>query len=292
MVLINKWSKCILFSHLIILLSIVFGWSQQENNVLEKRSIKIAGLQMQVTTDIEQNKSTIIRNIKNAAASGAQFLVTPEGSLSGYHRNFNQQELDLALNEIRVMARKEGIGLFLGTCYKEMENDQEYCFNQVRVYSPNGDFLEEQSKYLTCSPIDYPGTGEMLDYVQGFPKVIEWQNIKFGILICNDLWASPGYTTTPNPYLPLNLKQLGAQVIIHSINSGTNQRYKRFHEASADLWAHALQIPILEVNAAKGSEKINARSGLINEAGERVILVPDIGEQLFYFHLEIPIRPK
>jgi len=246
------------------------------------KSIKIAGLQMNVTGEIEKNKNTLLTNIKMAADSGARFLVTPEGSLSGYHTNFDQGELNRALQEIKSTARKNKIGLFLGTCFKEMVNNDEITYNQIRAYAPDGNFLGAYSKILLCSPVNAPGTGEMHDYGQGYLTIVEWEDLHFGMLICNDLWATPGYTTLPNPYLPLQLKQQGADIIIHSINSGSNQRYRNFHESSAELWAYSLHLPIMEVNAAMGTDPVNAQSGFINVLGERVIHVSETGEHLFF----------
>ena len=249
--------------------------------------ITVAGLQMNVSTSIEKNKETIIKNIKSAASEGAEILVTPEGSLSGYHTDFKQNELQEALQEVIKAAKDAKIGLFLGTCYYEKAKGKEICYNQVRVYNPDGEYLGNHSKILLCSPTDFPGTGEMHNYGQGKINVIDWEGIKIGMLICNDLWATPGYTTIANPYLPLKLKQLGANVIFHSINSGSGQRYKNFHESSVELWSYTLGIPILEVNAAAGSEAVNARSGLVNHQGERTLIAPDIGEQLFLCEIEI-----
>ena len=241
----------------------------------------IAGLQMSVTSDIEKNKLQIIEGINKASADGAVFLVTPEGSLSGYTNRFDQGAVEKALNEILAEAVKKRVGLLLGTCFKEKISGTEYCYNQVRMYSPEGKFIDEYSKILRCSKLDLPGSGEMVDYVEGELKTFEWKGKRFGILICNDLWATPGYTTMPNPYLPWKLKQMGAQFIVHCINSGTNQRYRPFHESSAELWALSLKIPIMEVNAAQGNEMINARSGLIGPDGERSFRVPDTGVQFF-----------
>lgn len=244
-------------------------------------SIELSGLQMTVTNVIKNNQEKIMTGIGKAAQEGASFLVTPEGSLSGYTSNFSQSELESALAEIKALAVKMKVGLMLGTCYKEMKNGKEFCFNQVRVYSPEGDFMGAYSKILRCSNIDLPGTGEMLEYVEGELKTFDWNGIRFGILICNDLWATPGYTTMPNPYLPLKLKQMGARFIVHCINSGTVQKYRPFHESSAELWAFSTQLPILEVNAAQGTEMINAQSGLIDGKGERIVRVPDTGLQFF-----------
>lgn len=253
----------------------------------QEKSLKVAGLQMNVSNDIDANKKTIIDNIAIASEEGAEFLITPEGSLSGYTDDFDNQKLLAALVEVEVVAKEKGIGLFLGTCIKEKIGNDTIVYNQVRAYSPEGKLLGKQSKVLLCSPVDAPGTGEMHDYGQGFLKPIQWNGLKIGILICNDLWATPGYTTIANTYLPLQLKQMGAEVIFHSINSGLNQRYRKFHESSVELWAYTNGIPILEVNAAKGEKPVNAQSGLVDKNGERTLEVPLIGEQLFY--AEIPL---
>jgi predicted amidohydrolase len=256
--------------------------AQMEAQVKEgTSSIVLSGLQMTVTNDIKRNQEQIVSGIMKAAQEGASFLVTPEGSLSGYTSNFDQSELAIALEEIEAMAGKMKVGLMLGTCYKELKKGKEFCFNQVRVYTPEGYFLGAYSKILRCSNIDLPGTGEMCEYVEGELRTFDWNGLRFGILICNDLWATPGYTTMPNPYLALKLKQMGAQFIVHCINSGTVQKYRPFHESSAELWALSTQIPILEVNAAQGKEMINAQSGLIDANGERILRVPDSGLQFF-----------
>ena len=243
--------------------------------------MKISGLQMDVSDDIVKNKDLILEGIRSASGAGSDFLVTPEGSLSGYTPEFNQDEVDKALKEILKKAAENKVGLMLGTCYKEKSNGKEYVYNQVRIYAPDGNFIGAYSKILRCSNLEFPGTGEMTDYVEGDLKVFSWKDISFGILICNDLWATPGYTTIPNPYLPWKLKQMGSDVIIHCINSGTNQRYRNFHESSAELWALSLRLPVLEVNAAHGNGIINAQSGLIENDGKRSLLVPDSGNQFF-----------
>lgn len=272
----------IMLSLLAVMLLTNIGFSQHITPA--GSTIKVAGLQMDVTTDILHNKNRILSGMKEAAAGKAIFLVTPEGSLSGYHSKFDQQELLKAVQEIVSYAKELRLGLLLGTCFKD---DQELCYNQIRVYTPEGEFLGAHSKILVCSPIDFPGTGEMLDYQQGVLQTFEWNNIRFGTLVCNDLWATPGYTTIPNPYLPLKLKQMGAEVIFHSINSGTNQLYRRFHESSAELWALNLRIPIMEVNAAQGKGKINAQSGLIDSNGVRSVVVPDTGEYLYFCEIDL-----
>jgi len=246
----------------------------------QQAPVKMAGLQMMVGNDISKNKEQILLGISQAAKEGASFLITPEGSLSGYTSHFNQDELSIALEEIKKAARNANVGLMLGTCFKEIRKGNEICFNQVRVYKPDGDSLGVYSKILRCSDPDVPGTGEMTEYAEGTLRTFEWNGHSFGILICNDLWATPGYTTMPNPYLAWKLRQMGAQFIVHCINSGSSQRYRAFHESSAELWALSQNIPIVEVNAAQ-EDQVNAQSGLIGPDGERIVRVPDRGTQFF-----------
>jgi predicted amidohydrolase len=266
---------------LIFLASSGINEKTQAQNLNESISIKMAGYQMIVSNDINSNKQKILAGMYDALNEGADFLVTPEGSLSGYTSNFDQEQLQKALSEIESAAKEHKIGLMLGTCFKEVVGGTEYCYNQVRVYAPDGQFMGAYSKILRCSSLDFPGTGEMLDYVEGELKTFNWEGNTFGILICNDLWATPGYTTISNPYLAWKLKQMGAQFIVHCINSGSNQKYKPFHESSAELWALSLKIPIMEINASCGEQPVNARSGYIDAKGERIVIVPDTGEHIF-----------
>jgi len=245
-------------------------------------TIKFAGIQMAVTDDVGQNELKILDAIDRAAGDKADFLVTPEGSLSGYRPDFNEEKVARSLEKITLAARKQAVGLFLGTCFIETEGGKSSCFNQVRVYTPQGDYLGYYAKILRCSSPEDPTGGEVRDYGQGQPKVFDYQGVKIGVLICNDLWATPGFTCLPNPYLPLQLKKLGAQVIVHSINSATDQRYKNFHKASVEAWAMTLKVPIVGVNAAGlNGASVNAPSGVVGPKGESLYSAPETGEQYF-----------
>lgn len=271
-----KW-----FTIIISIIAILFSNEMKAQEKAAGSPIIISGLQMTVSGDIDANMKLIEEGIIKAAGAGAGFLVTPEGSLSGYTSSFDQKKLADALEIVKAKASGLKVGLMLGTCYKEKVNGREFCYNQVRVYSPEGKFLGAYSKILRCSNLDIPGSGEMVDYVEGDLRTFEWNGSRFGILICNDLWATPGYTTMPNPYLAWKLKQLGAQFIVHCINSGSAQRYRPFHESSAELWALSVKLPIIEVNAVEPDAKVNAQSGLIDASGERSLRVPDSGYSFF-----------
>ncbi len=243
--------------------------------------LRVSGVQMAVTDDVAANESRIVRAIEQAAADGADFLLTPEGSLSGYRAGFDRAEVADAAERLAVCARAAGVGLALGTCYKEAQDDREYCYNQVRIYAPGGEFLGCHAKILRCSPLDHPGTGEMTDYVEGTLRTFEHGGVRFGALICNDLWATPGYTTMPNPYLPWQLSRMGAELILHAVNSGRGLRARPFHESSVALWCHTLAIHVVEVNASQGDDPVNARSGVVGPDGEWLVMAADTGEAQF-----------
>lgn len=249
--------------------------------LMAQKDLVIAGLQMNVSRSIRENEYTIIQHLNSLNDKDVDFLITPEGSLSGYNSEFDGEELKEALARVVAAARNAGVGLILGTCFKDSINGREYCYNQARIYLPDGTFKGAYSKILTCSPLDNPGTGEIMEYVSGEVITFTVKDIGVGILICNDLWATPGYTTTPNPYLPWKMKEAGAEIIFHIINSGTDMTYRTFHEASVELWAKTLELPIVEVNAAHGNDEINAGSGIVNKDGKRMKAVLNKGEQLF-----------
>jgi predicted amidohydrolase len=252
------------------------------------KSLTIAGIQMLVTGDILQNEKRILAAVKRAAEDKARFLLTPEGSLSGYRAEFNGARVASALARVTRAARKAGVGLALGTCFKEKNGKKECCYNQVRVYAPEGDLLGVHNKILRTTNLDFPGTGEMADYVEGTLRAFDWKGVRFGVLICNDMWASPHVTTLPNPHLAWQLKKMGAQFILHAVNSGLDQRMRPYHESTVEIRARSLKLPIVEVNAAKPDGKaVNARSGLVLPDGTRPEIVPDTGEH--YFVCRIPL---
>ena len=268
------------------------------------REWTVAGLQILDSKDVPTNERVIHAAIDRAAAAKADFLITPEGSLSGYHPAFDRVQVAEAIARVTSHAKDVRLGLVLGTCFKDLEEEwpevvatevgakhkqREYCYDQIRVYAPTGEYLGAHSKILLCSPIFHPGTGEVSQYVTGTLRTFTWDGVCFGALICNDLWATPGATTTPNPYLPWRLKTMGAQVIFHSVGTaGTPEFYRTYQEANQSLWAKVLRVPIVTTNANDGKIPSNCRAGFVDASGERHNLAPDLGEQFFVSKVSIP----
>jgi len=249
------------------------------------RTVKIAALQMLVTEDVAGNEGRILEGIARAASDGADFLLTPEGSLSGYTAAFDRLEVEAALARVTATARGLRVGLALGTCFREVQTDDaERAYNQVRVYAPEGEYLGSHAKILRCSSLSHPGSGEMQDFADAPLRTFDWNGLRFGCLVCNDLWATPGFTTLPNPYLAWQLQQLGAQFILHAINSGRDLRHQTFLDASAAMWSRVLDLPIVQINAMHASgEPANAPSGVVLPDGSRPVQLP-ADEEGYFVH--------
>src|SRR5260221_6286838 len=101
--------------------------------------LRVAGVQMPFNTDIEANLATINRAIEFAHDEKADILLTPEGSLSGYSHQFDVHHAEDALRRVTANAMKANVGLALGTCFIEPEDQKGY--NEIRFYEPGGTYL-------------------------------------------------------------------------------------------------------------------------------------------------------
>lgn len=83
----------------------------------------------------------------------------------------------------------------------------------------------------------------------GYPMIHVGGGIKFGTLICNDLWVTPGFSDGPDPRLTLRLAKAGAQVIFHAVNSGTDLNLRSYQESNLLIRAWEAKCPIVAVDA-------------------------------------------
>ena len=146
-----------------------------------KMEIHVSGAQIPVTKDIKSNVKTIERAIDYAISENADILLTPEGSLSGYTHEFDTQAAVEALDHVTQKARKANLGLALGTCFVEPENQK--CYNQIRFYKPDGEYLGFHSKTLTCGSLTDPPKGEINYFTVSPLKTFDYNGIQIGGLI-------------------------------------------------------------------------------------------------------------
>jgi predicted amidohydrolase len=222
--------------------------------------------QIFVTKNVKNNLKRIRAAFTQAKKDHAAWVLFPEGALSGYHDGFDQQEVADGFEEVGQLCRDICVNALIGTCWKEGGQT----FNEIRIVDSKGTLVGRYAK--TC--LTY---GDAEQFAPGtFPLVHEVGGIKWGTLICNDLWVTPGYSDGPNPHLSLKAAKAGAQVIFHSVNSGTDQRFRAYHESHLSLCSAEAKCPIIVVNAAHHTA-INCASGVVS-GFEYEVSLPREGE--------------
>ena len=254
--------------------------------------IRVAGAQVPVTGDIEANVATILRAIEFAAAEKADVLLTPEGSLSGYTHEFDTEAVAAALQRVTGQAKTRGLGLALGTCF--VEPDDGKCYNQIRFYTPAGEYLGFHSKTLTCGGMDEPTTGEVNHFAVRPLRTFELCGVTVGGLVCNDMWANPQCTPMDDSHLSQTLSRMGARILFHAVNGGSRgdgdwaRVARRYHEANLRMRAKAGKIWIVTADSCEPVDQTcSSDSGILDPEGEWVLRVPPKGERLFAQTIEL-----
>ena len=254
--------------------------------------IRVAGAQIPVTNKIEDNTDRICQAIDHAASMNAEILLTPEGSLSGYTHDFDDSAVHLALKKVVSFAQGKKLGLALATCFVEDDNK---CFNQIRFYQPDGEYLGFHSKTLTCGSLEAQPKGEIEHYTISPLRVFNWnKKCIIGGLICNDMWANPECTPLPDPHLSQQLAFMGARIVFHAVNGGRNGSEKsqlawQYHESNLRMRARAGGLWIVTVDNCYPTDiPCSAPSGVINPQGDWVKKTGSKGEHIFVHSIDLP----
>jgi predicted amidohydrolase len=249
--------------------------------------LRIAGAQLPVTRDVDENLKGIFRALEFAVCEGADLLLTPEGSLSGYTHEIDLDATQGALMQVTGRAKSEGVALALGTCFVEEDGK---CYNQIRFYEKDGEFLGFHSKTLTCGSMTDSPRGEINHYAVKKLETFQIQGVKVGGLICNDLWANPGCTPIPDSHLTHQLANMGAQVIVHAVNGGRNgsafakEVVWPFHQSNLQLRARASKVWIATVDSCYPRNiPCSAPSGVVDPGGQWAVVAESISEQFYVY---------
>jgi len=253
--------------------------------------LRVAGAQIPVTRNVAANVEAISRAIDFAGSEGADILLTPEGSLSGYTPDFDVDEVEEGLERVKALAREAHVGLALGTC--RIEPEDGHCYNQIRFYDTDGAYLGFHSKTLTCSTLTNPPQGEINDYAVARLHTFEFQGVGIGGLICNDLWANPLCTPGPDSHLSQRLAEWGTRVIFHAVNGGRDggewsEVYWNYHESNLRLRARAGGVWIVTVdNCFPMKWRCSAPSGVLDPGGNWACRTRPQGVDYFVYTIEL-----
>lgn len=254
-------------------------------------NLRVAGIQMDVSEDVGRNADTIRRAIRQASSVGADILLTPEGSLSGYTHDFDVATVENELASVTALAREQRVGLALGTCFKEPDG---LIHNQLRFYAADGTYLGFHSKILRCINLTDPTKAEIDNYATSELRRFSFSGIPIGGLVCNDMWANPAWTPMPDPQLSRQLAEKGARIIFHAVNAGPDDSawaqdvVRPFHETNLRLRAQADKLWIITVdNCGPDNMPCAAPSGVIDPEGNWVCRTEARGERFFVHTIEI-----
>ena len=255
-----------------------------------QKSIRVAGVKSPVSEDIAVNMDAIKKAIDYAHGEKADILLTPEGSLSGYTPDFDRIGVRTALDEIVEYASSAGVGLALGTCFYE-EDDK--CYNQIRFYDKTGYLLGFHSKILRCGNHREPEKGEVNHYAVTPLRTFEFEGVRIGGLICNDMWANPECTTLPDTHLSQQLSGMGAKIIFHAVNGGRDdsewsQVNWNYHESNLRMRARSGSVWIATADSSSPTNlKSSCPSGVVDPNGKWVCTTKSAGVQYFSFTIDL-----
>jgi predicted amidohydrolase len=225
--------------------------------------------------------------VRQAADCGAAFLVTPEMILTGYHGGFSQPERDWTIEAIlKPACRRHRMTLMLGAGnFRDINGKTaRKPFIQVVVIGPQGEIVGVHSKTI-------PTDGDLKWCSAGRPRdlrVFQSGGLKFGATICNDFWATPGFTSLPDLNLPVRLAALGAKVVFHSIASGHGTAYADFHTMRMEERAIRAGVFVVSANCTENPRKpVNAPSGIVDPQGHWLVRAPLIGEGLYFNRIRV-----
>lgn len=253
--------------------------------------LRVAGAQIPVSNDIDANVSRIAEAVDQAASGGAQILLTPEGSVSGYTHQFDAERVRQEVSNLVARASVQGMGLALGTCYQEPDG---LVYNQLRFYGQDGSYLGFHAKILRTGTFDSPPQGEIQVYSPSPLRTFSFGGTTIAGLVCNDLWANPECTPMPDMHLSQLLAERRVRVLFHAVNGGrdagefSQMVVKNFHESQLRMRARAGSLWIVSVDSSHPEEiPCSSRGGVVRPDGSWAVQIPDKGTQIFVHEIDL-----
>ena len=118
-------------------------------------------------------------------------------------------------------------------------------------------------------------------------RTFKKNGFSYGCLCGNDFWVAPGMGSYIDRRLTYQLGERGARVLFHSVDSGTDARYRDYYESNLKLRAWESKCFVFTANAAPESGELNAPSGVITPNGEIVHECPRSGEHVYHYDLDL-----
>ena len=259
--------------------------------------MRIAGAQIPVGSNIQSNKIEILKSLDWAKQNAVDHLLTPEGALSGYCNGWQDKDEELkdALKEIEQ--HNTGVGLHLGTLFKEKEPIGLINRNQIRHYDKSGK-LNTITHKTYCIPSDY-----CLGRLETDPiRYFYLDSLPVVGMICNDMWGASEEMGIA--FCERHLVDRNLSIIFHATNGmkwnrndKRNDAFSGYSEGFLRMTAFKSKSTIITVDSCvpwswNGDEDLidqsitSSPSGVLNFLGWQKT-VPRYGRQFFYYDVQL-----
>lgn len=254
--------------------------------------MKIALAQINpIIGSLKYNCQKMIHFIEEAKKSGAELVLFPELSLTGYPPedlllmpSFTEA-VEESLNT--MLSHSETIAVIVGTVRKNLSGGEKNLFNSAALlYQGQIEFYDK-----TLLP-DYDVFSERRYFEPGtLPKVWNLFNKKIAITICEDLWHHAGLVTY-STYSRDPVEELLPQkpdILINISASPYSVGRQATRLKVCQKTAQTLNCPVLLCNQVGGNDSLifDGSSLCVNPEGKVVRQAKGFLEELIYFESEI-----
>lgn len=257
--------------------------------------MKITVSQQPVFASIKENLECILDVLDTHKDS--DWILTPEGSLSGYcanvcHEGTDEQKKEYfeALDKVEQYLIDNKRSIALGTGHYEQDG---FPYNQIRYYHQGRLIGAYNKQLLTRTDV---GLGENYYYLPGLQSMmfeIAQNGPLVGSMICNDAWAFPSASPKGNPYLWRDYVE--ADFMFVSANCNTDEYdpvIYDWHESHLRMFAKLNNQIVFVANACtdmRGNlieHRVQAPSGIIDPNGEWIAKCKDTGMDSASFEIQ------
>ncbi len=260
------------------------------------QTIRIAGAQIDLLVgDVDANTNRVAELMEWAEGEGADLLVLPELTISGYPPedlvlrpgfvNANLAAIrDLAERSARTTTLVGFVDRSAGPHRGAVDAVERKVANAVALLH-DGAIRGIYHKVLLPN---YGVFDEDRYFVPGGDGDAVWEigGITVGVSICEDIWVPDGP--------PARQASAGAQILVN-IN-GSPYHHGKSHERIELIrrQSAAASVPVVYVNRVGGQDELvfDGGSMVFDDSGHLMFRAPSFGESLFVVDVEVPPKPR
>lgn len=238
--------------------------------------VKVAGIQTNPKILAKKtNLDECLKHVKTASSQGAQLLIFPECSLTGYCYNSLKEALPMAetipgpsINAVASLCRKLKVYVVIGL----LEKDNTKCYNSLALLGPNGFVGKYRKLHLPQLGVDRFVSHGNLPF-----QVFETEVGKIGMNICFD---------SRFPEVARILALLGAEIVVLPTNWPEGADLVPKYVINTRAYENRLHyIAVNRVGCERGFRFIG-RSKIVHCSGTTLTQANSFKEQIIYAQLQ------